>query len=802
MLTSFGLRPAVWPFLFALLFARVSASNNNVPFGLQTGYNSDSKLSSYAAGMVFNSRNREMTITGGTYGQYFHPGVAMNDTRNASTSNCFVAILRLPHNASGGNGYNNDTISWVRRRQYGSPSLSDFCSGIQVGPAGNILAFGHFYFSGVEGKSSQPKNVDGFVLDLDSAMELKGKFFLDSYRFQYPVAMTSDYEFLNHFVATIYTDDPINGPLEAPKVNASLIGGMDETTTGFKRPLYGNNFSVQIQRIYNTNTISDPSQKSGDILNSNVSITLQPRWTRKFQSVNGTDVQVSSLLYINPTTLLMVGYTSGFGPAFGYPGISNNGTELDGFVTKIHPVSGSVLNVTRVDSSRHGSNERIMGLCRQNDSSTEVYIVGTTDSNLENYYTVADVPGSWMNCNHAFLIKMDSETLDIIWVRQMGGRYTIPIPNTEPEVLGMACAVTRDGRDVYMGGTVRNGASLSIMTDQAYKSAGKDDIFVARLRTEDGHLEFARQIGTSEDDYLARGSSLATDEEGNLIVLGNTRGSFFREKTNTGIADIITFSVGRQKGEIVPLFSREQVVSVATSPPGIPTSENSGDFRQNSSASTTAFPNRTHVGGMQPADGTLQWDHAAEILTSPYVVIGAAITLIGLAIIFLRRKRQSKNGISHNGEVDSRTNLEGWNTTRKDQHQIEQFTFHRKKANSGTSSFRTLHTVEDDSSIRSSRSTVLQESEGNDFERLDAWSYVMPSMDPLHSPGSETSLSKRDSNRSTYLRAPREDDPYAEIYDLLALASDRLMGSEPSSNNKSRRLKEEDSLDIWGPEIM
>ena len=531
-----------------------------IPFGLQSGGKKDSALSTYATSLAYDQKSRELIVVGGTYGTYFAPGEKSSNASIGMTSDCFVGILHLPHLVTEERNFNSDRLSWVRRRQFGSSSVSEFCSGIQVGEDGNMSVFGHSGDAGLLSELIPDEDVHrqrfGMLLEMNDAIDLEGGLVLHDNAEEYPLAMASDDSFQNAYIASIFSEASSYNP-DMDNLTKSRVyrGGEDLATTGYRPPMYGRDFTLRLQRLERASSISSTTSTS-KIIGEMTGKALEPRWSREYLATGLRDVQVSSLVYIDPTTLLMAGYTTGSGRAFGFPS-NRSSTSFGGFVTKIHPESGNVLEATRIEANVDTSNERVLALCNPNNATSNfVYVVGMTDGLFDNTYVTEVENNGWHRGNSAFLLKMDTETMKIIWSRQLGARFVDGSMGTagigdSPQVHGTACVVTPDDEFVYMAGAVKDGAALSLRKDQSFRSAGADDIFVAQFGTHDGSLHFAKQMGTPEDDYLALGNSLATDEEGNLIVLGNTRGSLYRSKTNNGISDIFTFSIGREDGNSI-----------------------------------------------------------------------------------------------------------------------------------------------------------------------------------------------------------------------------------------------------------
>ena len=96
---------------------------------------------------------------------------------------------------------------------------------------------------------------------------------------------------------------------------------------------------------------------------------------------------------------------------------------------------------------------------------------------------------------------------------------------------------------------MENGATVD-QGDQ--KSAGRDDIFVAKLSTRDGNLAWMKQVGSNGDDRIANGGGVKVDANGNAVVYGDTNGSLFRTRTSDGCtehhSDLFTMIFDKQDG--------------------------------------------------------------------------------------------------------------------------------------------------------------------------------------------------------------------------------------------------------------
>ena len=301
---------------------------------------------------------------------------------------------------------------------------------------------------------------------------------------------------------------------------------------------------------------------------------LVERWGRTFSAQEKDDpilssVQVSSMLLVTVTTttvreatdndddatvtrtmfdddivtvertqpvLLVAGSTRGSSRTLGGHQRSFNVFDADamhGFVTRLDPSVGVVLGTHAVHAavvSSHRPTVRILGLCHAAGDTTydnhAVYIAGMTDGIILQGQSTVPETTPQMGVYQAFLQKIHVATFDVLWTKQLPAAKFSSLDAVRPgSVQGMACAVTPDGRQVYLGGMVRDGAALTLDggVTNATASGGGDDLFLAQFATEDGSLNYVRQMGSPWDDALASGVSLVSDKYGNAILLANTR---------------------------------------------------------------------------------------------------------------------------------------------------------------------------------------------------------------------------------------------------------------------------------------
>jgi hypothetical protein len=164
-----------------------------------------------------------------------------------------------------------------------------------------------------------------------------------------------------------------------------------------------------------------------------------------------------------------------------------------------------------------------------------VYLVGSTNGDY-------GISGYNEDALTAFLLKVKVPGLTIEWSKQVDAKAG-PGTQVTAEITGLRCAVTSDGKQVYVGGIVKDGGVVNYSQHQSY---GKDDIWVGQADTETHEWNWIHQLGTSQDEAL---QDLVIDKNDDVLVLGNTKGSFFRSKPETISTDVFVMSLTRTMGD-------------------------------------------------------------------------------------------------------------------------------------------------------------------------------------------------------------------------------------------------------------
>ena len=264
------------------------------------------------------------------------------------------------------------------------------------------------------------------------------------------------------------------------------------------------------------------------------------------------------------------------------------------------------------------------------------YVIGTTEGIIE-----GDKNGG------AFIQQLDLGTMNILWQKQISGS----------NVHGMACEVLVDvashgtltraeSKDLlYIAGEVHGEMTVDVLTGKdedstetiTTKPNGETDIWVAQLRASDGKVKWVQQIGTDQQDRLAKNSNnpsvseaqqesnigetgsgkgaLVIDRHGHALVYGTSNGSLIRDKiAGDRNRDIFVLRLHRDDGSYQSILELP-----ATSAPN-------GDGSSGStSVASTGKPAMTHAGAAK--DGSS--------INYTIVFLGLAIPAILSTIILI-----------------------------------------------------------------------------------------------------------------------------------------------------------------------
>lgn len=572
----------------------------SVQYGFQSGsFNSKSGIipdssNSFASSLYYDSENKLVYVTGATYWSYWdrieHSDTLLSDLAQLDHSDCFFTILEVPGEDD------PQHMKMVYTRRLGKSEYSEACSTQTFvktnvnGGSTKIVQAGHTEEGGVmtkfRGFGTPRSSMYGFLLffDLDVMKQefnspsvsehLNGADLVNDHLVQYPVAITSD---------------PISATNDGGVYIASLASGFDNQNsailgeadlTGVLEPNFGKHFGVSIKKVI-PKTMEDRIYEAEEVAiyqglveDGGLRDEMKPEWLEYFSPTKNLKtldmenfVRISDLMYVpraftggRDDRLLLTGTTTGFGSIFGDTSLNPDfdddepnylvSTYLDGYMAKFS-TDGKFQKTARISTGIH--DVEIKGVCYDQYYDPQyiryVFVVGETNGHLDlemaSHYLSKDEKGSISK--HAFLSKIDIETLEVLWTRQLGSHYG-------RDVHGSGCAVAPNQELIYLAGTVKDGDSIRVDGLNITESKGGDDVFVAVYEFAEGDLRYVRQIGTSFDDWLAKGRGIVSDESGNAIILGNTKGSLMRWRDGLSLSfdgpssDIFLMSVDKLTG--------------------------------------------------------------------------------------------------------------------------------------------------------------------------------------------------------------------------------------------------------------
>ena len=508
-----------------------AATQNYAPAALQSG--PDLAGSSFAASATYDSVNHAVVITGSTYGRFFEQNSnAVTDIPRA-TSSCFLTTVQLPSEI-------DDKMHWTVLQTLGSTEdkASEACAAsIFHERHDKLIVTGHSERGGFAEDLYDPtREIDaaqyGLMLefnvgaDVREPFELAGGRSLQFLRVTYPMALASGSSNDDYiYVASQETNNVMRNDEAAVSethTGESVVFSKTEEVDPMRYFMYGNKYRLSIERYRMYDRV--PSEK--------LEQSFEQEWKTLVATDENAGVHVAGIAEIG-NVVVVVGTTDGTGTSFGGNDLAVGEGSMDGFVTKFSVEEGEVVDVSGTTNratdriqSIDGRDDWIAGMCYDPNDQEHIYIVGATEGSL-------DAAGpSASDSVEAYAMKLHLATLETIWTTQMGA---VPIEGVRTQVRGVSCAISPQGESIWLGGVVQNGAVLP--DSGTIESYGGNDIFVAKLFTEDGTKEFVRQIGSEEDDSMAMRGGVVVDRQGNCVVVGSTYGSFYRERPTSELED-------------------------------------------------------------------------------------------------------------------------------------------------------------------------------------------------------------------------------------------------------------------------
>jgi hypothetical protein len=437
-------------------------------------------------------------------------------------------------------------------------------------------------------------------LDMNNAYgALLGGYVLESSPLVYPIDLTQNLRDPNQlYVVSMHSDNenevynPEYVTSAEEEVNVELhsrpdvtLGGAGGAITAAAAgggllvggvPKYGSNFYVKVEQV--TITPYEQLLNVKPTVTERVKQTMKSGWGFGFKLNDATDVRPSCVEFVKGRTpdedLLLMGGTTRKVSKDG----SSGDVEYDGFITKlIPPAPAPVMDMTTgatMEEAESGNNNSI-----QNEGHHPTKRIDSTTGRDETVTAICLPPpdAGGMGVTHAFvvgsstnpeggahgpsmayLLKMRLDDMSTVW------KEHVPSISSDGgvggDVLGQGCAVSHDGKIVYLSGTIdgSSGMRTGAANSDVKPVGGVSDVFVVAYDAEFGNVKWEQQLGTQYEDKLARGGGIKVDNDGNVMIMGSSRGALqrFREDNGRMSSDIFFMSLSRERmGHTLTLLS-------------------------------------------------------------------------------------------------------------------------------------------------------------------------------------------------------------------------------------------------------
>ena len=451
----------------------------------------DSRVS-YAGGMAYHEPSNSVFLTGSRF--------VDNEEGSASVINSDCFLLRLSLNE----GLQHD------EKQYSDGGYEMGCSAVSISESSSLSSI--TVIGSTETTSDDDTNSQiGIVLNINedntssldtSAGTSEGtssddtaigpvlsSLEMKNNKVQYPVAVVADGSTV--YIACMSSN--VEGT--APDYASDDEEYPNWTSSGTKK--YGDNYMLDIHAY--TISATDGS--------------IAVLWSQEY-GADDASVDVTGLI-VKDDKLVITSSTNGSGNAFG----TSDRTDSDGVITILDKSDGSLQGVTR---SEQPVDDTITCICNDPNDANVFYVGGTFKSDNGGTFPI--------------LSKINLDQMDADWTRLFTPQ------DTSASAVPYGCTVAGDGSYMYFGGDVEGGAAM------VGTSFGKRDVFVAKLATADGSIDWLKQVGSSGNDSLAQGGGIDADSTGNAIVYGTTDGSLAGTQHVNSMSEIFVFTMASATG--------------------------------------------------------------------------------------------------------------------------------------------------------------------------------------------------------------------------------------------------------------
>ncbi|KAG7349204.1 hypothetical protein IV203_011801 [Nitzschia inconspicua] len=505
--------------------------------GVQT---SQGPGSFYSGGMVYDRAGNVLYMTG------LHYNRAIDDedmTGNSidSESNCFLASIEMSDAGQGETFAHFD--KWV---SWGNPDVLETCSSMTMHNPSQLVVVGSTAPEGFFPNADPAVLLSGIVsVGSKDSLQLLSGATINSHsqpdlKLLYPMAVVSDSNNNVYVAALTSTDNALS----------EILGGNPSQPNWQKYTKYGSNMYMSIIKL---------SIREGQLKGvPKGEIDIEELWTQEFpleleeDNVNAS-VSIGGLIYKVDSTgremIVVSGSTRGRGRGYG----SSAGGEEDGFLTILDPATGDLYSeITAQIRDGSPADDIITGICDDPTDATSFYIVGATKGSIGQQQADLSLIGEPnVNSLQPFIRKINLENLSEIWTLQWA---TKPPPENDPSSATFAyasdCAVDANG-DVFVAGTIDAKASM-VQGLMEHSAQGGSDVWVTKIFGESGSVDWMNQFGSSGDEEIAWYGGIVIDADGDPIIMGDTTGSMFRQRSSDDDiqTDIFVLSLDGPTGAI------------------------------------------------------------------------------------------------------------------------------------------------------------------------------------------------------------------------------------------------------------
>ena len=432
--------------------------------GIQSGPTGGSV---FAGGMVYDKEEDAVYLTGIAY-------EGDNSDGSDILSSCMVTRVKVEQSKITGWGGAEGKI-------IGQNDSLEVCDSIALHGYSEVVVIGSADFYSTLHQGDSP--MTGFAIALDrfdleevDATTLVGTINPNS-RIQYPIDIVSDGDDI-YIVSLTSTDETRTKEYQHMIAN----GGLSEFSPNWiNMKEYGSSFDMTVTKVTLANEMID------GVVMGNIAFTTQ--WVQEFRvdpdgDNTGTIPRVflgGAILKKSKGYLAVSGSTRGMGSAYG----AATGNDEDGFLTLLDMNTGELFESAGKNNLREGTPEDdvVLGMCHDPNDDSSLYIVGGTKGKMPYAKEITDTPD---DSTHAFLLKVDANSLSTIWTVQLGAVYSSHVNDGEKSTPTTAkafdCAVSGD--TIYAGGVVDDGAGL-VVDNMARNNRGGDDIWLGSFGTDE-----------------------------------------------------------------------------------------------------------------------------------------------------------------------------------------------------------------------------------------------------------------------------------------------------------------------------